>query len=178
MKRERQLIKQAKNGDLSALDEIVRYYYPEIYKYCCWHTKTVEEAEDATQETFFKSLRFMNAYKNNGTFRAFLYKIALNTCIDISRKKNGNTNEYPNEDISEIEYEEVGYENIESDFDFEILLHDLTGKQKELIILRFAHNLSFREIAEITDSNLRTTQANIRKALKKIEKQLNDGKGM
>ena len=176
MNREKAVIKKAKQGDLYALDELIRLYYSEIFKYCCWHTKTPEQAEDATQDTFYKAIRFINAYKNNGTFRAFLYKIALNTCIDLSRKKSQfETNSLDNT-IIETTYSEIRYEDIESDIDFNLLLSKLTDKQRELIILRYEHDLTLKEIAEITGSNLRTCQSNLRKALKQIEKNLERSK--
>ena len=176
MTREKAVIKKAKQGDLSALDELIRLYYSEIFKYCCWHTKTPEQAEDATQDTFYKAIRFINAYKNNGTFRAFLYKIALNTCIDLSRKKSKYETNSLDSTANEITYSEIRYENIESDIDFNLLLSKLTDKQRELIILRYEHDLTLKEIAEITGSNLRTCQSNLRKALKQIEKNLERSK--
>ena len=101
MNQEQRHIKAAKEGDLSALNDLIRSYYLEIYKYCFWHIKNKEQAEDITQETFYKAIRFLNAYKNIGTFRAFLYKIALNTCIDYQKKKT----EQPSEHIPEIIYD-------------------------------------------------------------------------
>ena len=172
MTREKAAIKKAKQGDLSALDELIRLYYPEIYKYCCWHTRTPEQAEDATQDTFYKAIRFINAYENNGSFRAFLYKIALNTCIDLSRKKSQYETSSLDGTDNGITYYEIRYENIESDIDFNLLLAKLTDKQRELIILRYEHNLTLKEIAEITGSNLRTCQSNLRKALKQVKKNL------
>ena len=176
MTREKAAIRKAKQGDISALDELIRIYYSEIFKYCCWHTETPEQAEDATQDTFYKAIRFINAYKNNGTFRAFLYKIALNTCIDINRKKSHYQISSLNATSNEISYSEIRYENIESDIDFNLLLCNLTDRQRELIILRYAHNLTLKEIAAITCSNLRTCQSNIRKALKQVEKNLERSK--
>lgn len=163
---EQRRIEEAKNGDLSALNDVVTKYYLEIYKYCFWQTKNKEEAEDITQETFYKAFRFINAYKNNGSFRAFLYKIAHNICIDYQRKA-GNT--YDGE-LFEVIYEDPGYKETEAFMNFEEMLVSLNDKQRELVILRFGEDLSFREIAEITGSKLRTVQTEIRRALKKIEK--------
>ncbi|MBR1701349.1 MAG: RNA polymerase sigma factor [Lachnospiraceae bacterium] len=166
MTRENRLFRKFRQGDLSAMDELVRMYYPEIQKYCVWHTQSKEQAEDATQETFLKALRFMDAYQHNGTFRAFLYKIALNTCIDFSRKKR----EIPQvEDGSEPIYEEKGFLHVEAEIDFQRQLEFLTDKQRELILLRYAQNLTLREVAEVTGSNLRTVQSNLRRALKQIK---------
>ena len=44
-------------------------------------------AEDAVQETFLKVFRYFDDYRHKGRFRAFLYKVAGNTCIDMMRKK-------------------------------------------------------------------------------------------
>ncbi len=166
MNQEQRQIKAAKEGDLSALNDLIQSYYLEIYKYCFWHIKNKEQAEDITQETFYKAIRFLNAYKNNGTFRAFLYKIALNACIDHQKKKT----EMLDEHIPEIFFEESGFKQSEDTLDFEKFLIPLNDRQKELVILRFGQDLSFREIAEVTGSKLRTVQTEIRRSLKKIEK--------
>ena len=168
MDQEQRQIEAAKKGDLSALNDVVESYYPEIYKYCFWHTKSREQAEDITQETFYKAIRYINAYKNNGAFRAFLYKIALNACIDCHKKKA----EVLNGDVPDPDpiYEERGFADTEDSLDFERLLVPLNDKQKELIILRFGQGLTFREMAEVTGSRLRTVQTEVRRALQKIEK--------
>ncbi|MBR4668257.1 MAG: sigma-70 family RNA polymerase sigma factor, partial [Butyrivibrio sp.] len=94
----------------------------------------------------------------------------------LSRKKSQfETNSLDNA-IIETTYSEIRYENIESDIDFNLLLSKLTDKQRELIILRYEHDLTLKEIAEITGSNLRTCQSNLRKALKQIEKNLERSK--
>ena len=172
---EKNLIRKAKQGDKSALDELLGLYYAEIYKYCCWHTKSPEEAEDATQETFYKAVRFMGAYKNTGTFKAYLYKIALNICIDRNRKKTNSEVSVGDIADTELSYIERGYDNIESEIDLGKLLEPLTEKQREMVILKYSENLTLKEIAAVTGSNLRTCQSNLRKALKNIEKNMRGG---
>ncbi|MDD6069873.1 MAG: RNA polymerase sigma factor [Clostridiales bacterium] len=88
MNREEKLCKEMKKGNRSAANELVEIYYAEIFRYCCWHTYSREQAEDATQETFLKFVRYIDAYKHRGMLRAFLYRIAKNTCVDLSRKKD------------------------------------------------------------------------------------------
>lgn len=87
MTRENEIFKQIEQGNMEGLDELVSMYYPEIYRYCCWHTSNQANAEDAVQETFLKAVRYMDRYAHRGRFRAFLYRIAANTCIDMSRRK-------------------------------------------------------------------------------------------
>lgn len=172
MTRENKLIKLAKQGNPSALDELIRLYYPRIYKYCCFHTKTIEQAEDATQETFYKAVKFLPSYKNVGTFQAFLYKIALNVCIDYGRAKHQSELSINEAGDPDLAFYDSNFENIESNVDFARLLETLTPKQRELVILRFGQNLTLKEVAAVTDSNLRTCQSNLRKALKQIKKNM------
>ena len=56
-------------------------------------------------------------------------------------------------------------------------LHSLPDYQKEVIILRFYHNLKIREIAKITKSNIPTVKSRLRQGLQKIERYLKDFKG-
>ncbi|MCI6535414.1 MAG: RNA polymerase sigma factor, partial [Lachnospiraceae bacterium] len=87
MTREDELILRIKQGDFNALDELITSYYPEILRYCLWHAPNRALAEDATQETFLKVIRYSDRYVHKGKFKSFLYQIASNTCIDLRRKK-------------------------------------------------------------------------------------------
>ena len=62
-------------------------YYPEILRYCMWNAPDRHMAEDAAQETFLKAIRYFDRYVHKGRFRAFLYQVAANTCIDMKRKR-------------------------------------------------------------------------------------------
>ena len=170
---EDKLIKRIEQGDITAADELIEVYYPEILKYCIWHAPNRTLAEDATQETFLKLIRYMNKYVHKGNFRAFLYKIAANTCIDIWRKQE-TIKEFPEgmklEQIQmEISYEEYGFTKVQELLDLQRMICILPNEQREIIILRFVHNLTIREIADVTGISFRTVQSRIRLALKKLK---------
>ena len=65
-------------------------------------------------------------------------------------------------------YLEKGFEKTESEFDFTILVARLPKQQQEVVILRYAHNLKMREIAEVLDEPMRTVQTRLRTALKRL----------
>lgn len=126
MTREDKLARRIGQGDADAAEELIRVYYPEILKYCLWHTPNRTLAEDAAQETFLKAIRYMDRYVSRGKFRAFLYKIAANTCIDMGRKKW--TAEALLDDLeAEPQYMESGFDQV----DEEMQLRRLVRKQKE-----------------------------------------------
>lgn len=173
--REDKLIRRIEQGDVTAADELIERYYPEILKYCIWHAPNQTLAEDAVQETFLKAIRYMNRYVHRGKFRAFLYKIAANTCIDMWRKQ-GMTKEYPEGMLieqmqiqKEISYEESGFDEVQALLDLQRIISILPEEQREIVILRFGHDLTIREIANITGIPFRTVQSRIRLALKKLK---------
>ena len=166
MLHEDELLQRIKDGDISSLDELVALYYPGILRYCLWHTQNRQTAEDATQETFLKAIRHLDAYVHRGKFKAYIYKIAANVCIDYSRKRI--TEQLP-DDLAESDNR---LEEIESEENFAWLLRRLPNEQQEVVILRFVHELKIREIAEVIGVPMRTVQSRLRSALKRIEKDL------
>lgn len=180
--REDKLIKRIEQGDVAAADELIETYYPEILRYCIWHAPNRTLAEDATQETFLKAIRYMNKYVHRGKFRAFLYKIAANTCIDMWRKQDA-IKEFPEgmklEQLQiqmDLSYEESGFNEVQALQDLQCMIRILPEEQREIVILRFGHNLTIHEIANITGIPFRTVQSRIRLALKKLKLENGIGK--
>lgn len=169
MTREDELFEKLNNGEHSALDELIEMYYPDILRYCMWHTPDRQTAEDATQETFLKAVRHIDSYAHRGKFKAFLYKIAANTCTDLWRQSSRQHS------LESEEYIEQGFENAEADESLRMLVDALPKDQQELIILRYVDALKLREIADITGQPLRTVQSQLRTALKALEKTLVKG---
>ena len=166
MTREDELFKKLREGDAAALEELVIGAYPDILRYCLWHTPDRQTAEDAAQETFLKAVRHIDAYAHRGKFRAYLYKIAANTCTDL-RRRNGRT-----EPLEPEKYMEPGFEQVESELSLTQLISALPEKQREVVVLRYVHELKLREIAEVLGEPLRTVQSRLRAALKALEKTL------
>lgn len=166
MLHEDELLQRIKDGDISSLDELVALYYPGILRYCLWHTQNRQAAEDATQETFLKTIRHLDAYVHRGKFRAYIYKIAAHVCIDLSRKRVA---EQLPDDLSKYDSR---LEQIETEADFVSMLRCLPSEQQEVVLLRFVHELKIREIAEVAGVPMRTVQSRLRSALQRIEKDL------
>ena len=165
MASEEELRDQIKNGRKECLDELVAFYYPAILRYCLWHMPDRESALDATQETFLKLVRFLGQYENRGAFRAFLYRIAANTCIDMKRKHP--VTESLSEAVSEaVCAPECGYQTVEDRQQLATALTHLDNSMRELILLRYGQELTMREISDITGLPLRTVQTRLRKAVK------------
>lgn len=173
MTREDELIRQIKQGRRECLNELVELYYPAILRYCMWHMPDMESAQDATQETFLKLVRFINRYHHRGQFKSFLYKIAANTCIDIKRKKaipECSLESLP-EDLAAAESSpESGFQAAEDRIQLAAALTCLDAAQRELVLLRYGQELSLKEISAVTGLPLRTVQTKLRRAVQKMNK--------
>lgn len=170
--REDEIFRQIKQGNKECLDELVRMYYPEIFRYCVWHTKSMANAEDAVQETFLKAVKHLDRYTHKGKFRAFLYQIAANTCIDMRRRK---CEEPMDTEILETFMEPAEIMGgVEDTMDFLSLVENLTGEAKEIILLRFGQELKLREIAAVMGLPLRTVQSRLRAALRQLERLISE----
>lgn len=176
MTRENELLKKIAKGETEYWEELIGMYYEDILRYCIYHAPDKTAAEDAVQETFLKVIRYMPDYRHRGKFRAFLYKVAANTCKDQWRKCT--KEEWFDTDTGSIEkklpeemiYLETGYAKTEGDINFLRLIRKLPEDQREVVYLKYAQELSFREIAEILGIPARTVQSRLRIALKKLRK--------
>ena len=160
-------------GDENALRSLVEQYYPEIMRYCQWHAPNTSYAEDAAQESFLKAIHYVRRNSFRGNFRAFLYQIARNTCLDM-KKSSWNSLTY----IEDIKNEPLESSDAMEQFERREVIHSalltLTEEERELIHLRFDSNLKLREIAAILNLPVRTVQSRLRKALKELEPHLKE----
>ena len=159
--RDDELIAQIRCGDEQAAQELIKRYYTSVLRYCKWHCSNTEEAEDLTQETFFRLFKNLSQYDEKKKFKAYLYTIANRLCIDESRKKRF----YPLEDEEHIADEYSGIHRIDDKEEVDYFLRLLSSEQKEAVILRFGEQLSYSEIAKVVGCNMRTAQSRVRNAL-------------
>lgn len=169
MTREEKLMARVGQGDRDAAEELVELLYPEILRYCLWHAPNRELAQDAAQETFLKAIRFYDRYVHQGKCKAFLYRIAANTCLDMARRAR----ELSLEELSqELTGEEPGFQQIHADLEFRQCIRALPPEQQEVLILRFAQELTLRQISQVTGAPLRTVQSRLRAGLKRLKSQM------
>lgn len=168
-----ELIERIRAGDEEAAGELIERYYTAILRYCSWHCRDLQEAEDLTQETFFRLFKNLSGYGSGAKyigrkkFKAYLYTIANHLCIDESRKSSFYLLENEVELVDECD-EILRIENRE---EVRYLLSRLSLEQREAIILRFGQQLAFHEIAKIMGCNMRTAQSRVRNALKIMRKE-------
>lgn len=79
------LVARAKAGDRAAFGELFRRYRARIYALCLHLTGSRAEADDITQDTFFKAYRKLGDFEGRSEFFTWLYRIAMNRALNVKR---------------------------------------------------------------------------------------------
>ena len=166
MASESKLIQRAKSGKKNAFGKLIQNYQDQILYLAYDMLGNYEEAKDAAQDIFIKVYKKLAVFDQKSEFRTWLYRIAVNTCLDILRKRkkmqeiNINVDELPSKSIENIE--------IKLDDTFYIALDTLSEKQYSAILLKYFHDNSTKEIAEILDCEIDTVRTHLHRAIQKI----------
>ncbi|MDR1436711.1 MAG: sigma-70 family RNA polymerase sigma factor [Candidatus Symbiothrix sp.] len=162
-------------GNNATFDILLNRHRSSIYSYIYFIVRNREMAEDIFQETFVKAIMTIKQgrYTENGKFRAWINRIAHNLIIDNYRQeKNEQTisndeceiDLFNNPKLSDGTIEDVIVKN-QILADVKKLINHLPENQKEVLILRYYQDLSFKEIAEITNVSINTALGRMRYAI-------------
>jgi len=82
-----ELIEKIKAGDSHAFKELFEHYNSLVINICYKLVRNKEEAEDLTQEVFFKVYKSAKSFKQRSKFSTWIYRIAINLSLNHLRKK-------------------------------------------------------------------------------------------
>ena len=89
---EKELVERFQNGEQEVFNELVIKYQGKIYNLVYKYVPNSETAKDLSQEVFIKAFRALPHFKRQSAFYSWLYRIAINLCIDfIRQQKRGQT---------------------------------------------------------------------------------------
>ena len=86
-----QTVSAAIAGDEPAFAVLTERHRRELHVHCYRMLASFDEAEDAVQETFLKAWRGLSGFEGGSQFRAWLYRIATNVCLDMLRRSSRRT---------------------------------------------------------------------------------------
>ena len=177
------VINAALTGDEAAYKKITDRYRGPLFHLMYKMVHNREEAEDLVQEAFIKAFRALDTFNEEFAFSTWLYKIAVNNCIDFLRKKRLQTYSY-DKPISAKDGElHREYADKDVSTDKEILstektaiintaIDELPEKYRTAIVLRHQEELAYEEIAEMLDIPLGTVKARIFRAREMLKRKL------
>ncbi len=126
-----------------------------------------------------KLLENIHAVRMPRKFQNYLLTIAANTCNNYFKKAKPLYTDLSAFDMTD-ETESALEKMVQNENAAEVrrALHTLPDYQKEVIILRYYHDLKIREIAKITKSNIPTVKSRLRQGLQKMRRCLEESKGV
>ena len=179
---DRELVRRAQAEDKEAFEELIRRHQHRVFAVAGGILRRREDAEDIAQQVFVKAYFSLKRFDQRAAFSTWLYKITVNECWDLLRKKKVRPLVYES-DLSEeqarqvITSEQRGNtgpdisERIEARERVERLLEGLDERDRLMLILKEVEGFSIEEIAEVLDLNGNTVKVRLFRARRRIVSQ-------
>ena len=143
-----------------------------------------DKADDIFQETFVKVITKLQQgkYVNNGKFSAWIMRIAHNIIMDSFRMiKNEKVIDTDNQGLFKIQTEAALTNSIEHEYvntqvllDVKNVMEQLPATQREVVYMRYYQQLSFKEIAQLTNVSINTSLGRMRYAILNMRRMVRD----
>ena len=182
------LVALAQQGDFNSYDELVTRHRGRIFAMIRNMIHQEAEAWDLSQEVFIKAWKALPKFEAKARFSTWLYRIAHNTVYDWVRKRKIVSAGELNDEIFERERIDSSSRTTPSDLGapdvsmvrselrikIETALGKLSPEHREVVVLKDAHGLSYKEIAETMDCSLGTVMSRLYYARQKLQVMLKD----
>lgn len=171
---EQAVIKRAKRGDLDAFNQLVLAYQDAVYTVTYRIMGDGESAADATQDTFITAYRRLETY-HGGNFRAWLLRVATNTCYDAlryhKRRPATHLDDLVGEDYDDgppipdpIATPEETIQQIELSEAIQRCIQGLSDDQRVVLVMSDIEGYSYQEIADTVAVQLGTIKSRLSRA--------------
>ncbi len=170
-----------KRQDPELLDQLIETYQHRLMRYLMFLTSKREVAEDLFQEVWIRVLKRGSQYNGKARFDTWIFTIARNLVIDLSRKRTmasldemreGGEDERPFEIMQEGPGPLEQFEVRENASQVAAILLTLDRSYREVLTLRFHEEMSLEEIAAVTCAPLSTVKSRLYRGLAALKPEL------
>lgn len=173
-------------GDENSLAILINRHQSKIYGYIYSKVSDRNLTEDIFQDTFYKviyTLKEKKYYNEEGKFLSWVLRIASNLIIDKFRSDKKMPLNRDSEEMSvfskitdsSLDIEKILIKN-QVDIDLKAIIEKLPHDQKEVVMMRYFLEMSFKEIAELTGVSVNTTLGRMRYAMTNLRKVIEKNK--
>ena len=175
-----------KRQDPELLDQLIETYQHRLMRYLIFLTGKREVAEDLFQEVWIRVLRRGSQYNGKARFDTWIFTIARNLVIDLSRKRTmasldemreGGEDERPFEIVQEGPSPLEQFECRENASEVATVMQTLEPNYREVLSLRFHEEMSLEEIATVTCAPLSTVKSRLYRGLAALKPELEKLRG-
>lgn len=152
------MIEQTIKDDGNAFEQLMSPYLKTLFNYIKFRTGNDADANDIYQETVLSVWQSVAAYKNQSSFKTWVFSIARRRLADFYRK-SGKNETLPLTDYENTAIDEDNYEGCDERIDVEQALKKLSARDNELVYLVFQAQLSYQDIAEMLNIPVGTVKS-------------------
>ena len=174
---DRELLLRSQNGDQESFRRLVEMYTPRVYGLVRNLVRSQTEAEDVTQEVFFKVYRKLDTFREDSAFYTWLYRVAVNAAADWLKKKRQDR---------AIQLEDFGAMSLADDADgpdqnvrkkdlrseVRTAMGQLPEKFRTILVLRELEGLQYEEISSVLKISKGTVESRLFRARAKLKIEL------
>src|SRR5437879_2397224 len=179
---DRELVRRAQAEDQEAFEELVRRHQHRVFAVASGILRRREDVEDIAQQVFVKAYFSLKRFDQRAAFSTWLYKITVNECWDLLRKKKvrpllyeSDLSEEQAQQFSASERLESGAQDVSDKLEaqqrVELLLQGLDERDRMMLVLKEVEGFAIEEIAEILDLNANTVKVRLFRARRRIVSQ-------
>lgn len=160
-----QLIRAFLRGDQRAFDALMRRHEDRIFGLAMRMTGNRTDALDATQDAFVAAFRNARSFKGTSAFSTWLYRIGINACHDLLRKK---ARLVPSEDVDPGETAGRVDDDVPLRMDLVVALQELGADYRQAVLMHDLGGFPYEDIAAITGVQVGTVKSRISRGRKKL----------
>ncbi len=168
-------VEMAASGDMAAFEDIYKQFSSTVYTISLGVTRNRQDAEEATQDVFVKVFRGLKNFRFGSSFGTWLYRITMNTAINIHRK-------HARRGVTSLSYDElkdtrtaapaIQHEEVErqdaAPRRVSAILDNISPEHRSCIMLREIEGLDYREMAGALSIPLNTVRSRLKRAREAI----------
>lgn len=174
------MIERCRAGDSAAVEHFVQTYQQDVYRLALSILDDSQEAQDATQESLLAALRALDAFQGASSLKTWLVSITVNVCRNrLQRQKRQEqlkrilARVLPGASAPSVEDHAIRNESSEALW---CVIHSMNEKHRIPIVLRYYHELSVAEIANVLQIPEGTVHSRLNTARKLLHEVLKEGR--
>jgi RNA polymerase sigma factor (sigma-70 family) len=163
------IMKRVKEGNLAELSVLFERYHVKLYNFMLRLTFDRLVSQDLTQNLFYRIIKYRHTFKEDHSFKSWIYQLARNIHIDFCKQQQKAMERYTqveeyNENFAEEKegFNEEEYEKLER------AMARLSPEQKEILVLSRFQGLKYEEISSIRDLSVPAIKVQVHRAIKQL----------